>query len=567
MTFTNWILFFLIVQVIHFLGTWKLYQKAGRKAWEAIVPIYNAYVLLKIIQRPVWWIVILFIPIVNVIFLPVLWVETIRSFRKYTTLDTVLVIVTLGFYIYYVNYFLDVTYNEKRDLGPLNFADDFIGSVTYAVIFATFIHTFFIQPFIIPTSSLEKSLLVGDMLFVSKFHYGARVPRTAVSFPMVHDTIPVINKKSYFSFPQYPSFRLPGFQKIKHNDIICFNWPADTVYQFWDKQKRHIDKPMDKRSNYVKRCVGLPSDVLEIKNGDVYINNSMLKLHDRQKLQYNYIINLKDQIHESIINDYNLESNYIFKVKNEYWQNFQFRQMLIENEILAQEILNDSINTEVVFSFKDEKNSFFRNIVEKFKISLSNYLKINATKEQEIQLKKDSRILKVVKYISSPSTTTFPHNQPTWSIDNMGPINIPKEGEVITLTKENFPLYERLITVYENNTLEQNGDKFIINGKETKTYTIKQDYYWMMGDNRHGSEDSRYWGFVPFDHILGKPVFIWMSFDQNVPWSKLFDKIRWERVFTTVGHDGKPRSYFIYFLIFVAIWQGYVFYKKKKAKA
>jgi signal peptidase I len=549
MTFTNWILFFFIIQVIHFLGTWKLYQKAGRKAWEAIVPIYNAYVLLKIIQRPVWWIVILFIPIVNVIFLPVLWVETIRSFRKYTTLDTILVIVTLGFYIYYVNYFLDVTYNEKRDLGPLNFADDFIGSVTYAVIFATFIHTFFIQPFIIPTSSLEKSLLVGDMLFVSKFHYGARVPKTAVSFPMVHDTIPVINKKSYFSFPQYPSFRFPGFQKIKHNDIICFNWPADTVFKFRDTSKFGMNKPLDKRSNYVKRCLGLPGDVLEITNSDVIVNGKKLPLHDRQKLQYSYNLFLKDNIINSIIDDYKIQKSDEPKpITLINYQSYMQNKEVFINDFNA--------NLDDYFTEKD---------------SLSNkglYLyNLNLTDELFTEMKKDARIYKIEKYVNKPSLTTFPHNQPTWSIDNMGPIKIPKEGEVITLNKENFPLYKRLITVYENNTLEQNGDKFIINGKETNIYTIKQDYYWMMGDNRHGSEDSRYWGFVPFDHILGKPVFIWMSFDQNVPWSKLFDKVRWERVFTTVGHEGKPRSYFIYFLIFVAIWQGYVFYKKKKAKA
>ncbi|MFY7811738.1 MAG: signal peptidase I [Flavobacterium sp.] len=434
MTFTSWILFFFIIQVIHFLGTWKLYQKAGRKAWEALVPIYNAYILLKIIQRPVWWIVILFIPIVNVIFLPVLWVETIRSFRKYTTLDTILVIVTLGFYIYYVNYFLDVTYNEKRDLSPLNFADDFIGSVTYAVIFATFIHTFFIQPFIIPTSSLEKSLLVGDMLFVSKFHYGARVPRTAVSFPMVHDTIPVIGKKSYLSFPQYPSFRLPGFQEIKHNDIICFNWPADTVYQFWDKQKRHIDKPLDKRSNYVKRCLGLPGDIFQIKNGDVLVNGKKLPLHDRQKLQYSYNLYLKDNIITSIIDDYKIQ----FSDAPTLLVNLNNKSYYENKEVLNKEL---NVNLDQFFTVND---------------TISNkqmYLyRINLTDELYNEMKKDARIYSIQKYINLPSLTTFPHNQPTWSIDNMGPIKIPKEGEVITLTKENLPLYKRLITVYENNT-------------------------------------------------------------------------------------------------------------------
>lgn len=559
MTFNQWILFFLLLQVIHFLGTWKLYQKAGRKWWEALVPVFNAYVLLKIIQRPIWWIFILFIPIVNVIFLPVLWVETIRSFRRYTTLDTFLVIVTFGFYIYYINYFVNVKYNENRNLEPLNFRDDFIGSITYAVIFATFIHTFFIQPFIIPSSSLEKSLLIGDMLFVSKFHYGARTPQTAVSFPMVHDTIIGLGKKSYLSYPQYPKFRFPGFQKIKHNDIVVFNWPADTVYRFWDKEQRRADKPLDKRSNYVKRCVGLPGDILKIENGVVLVNGSKLKLHDRQKLQYHHTVVVKENEIQNIIAENKLkEYSPLFTIKTKFWEDEKVQKYFIDNNIKLKSVLKDSTLTTITGTIDQE---FFN----KFQLQQSTQaFRLNLTDELVEKFKSDSRILKIERYIDAPSTEIFPHNQPTWSYDNIGPIKIPKAGEVVTLNEENLPLYKRLITVYENNTLEKKEDKFFINGKETNTYTIQQDYYWMMGDNRHGSEDSRRWGFVPFDHVLGKPVFIWMSFDQDVPWSKLFDKVRWERLFTTVGYDGKPHSYFIYFVIFMVIWQGYVYYKKRK---
>lgn len=560
MTFNQWILFFLLIQVIHFLGTWKLYQKAGRKWWEAIVPVYNAYILLKIIQRPVWWIFILFIPIVNVIFLPVLWVETIRSFRRYTTLDTILVIVTFGFYIYYINYFVDLKYNENRNLEPLNFRDDFIGSITYAVIFATFIHTFFIQPFIIPSSSLEKSLLIGDMLFVSKFHYGARTPQTAVSFPMVHDTIIGLGKKSYLSYPQYPKFRFPGFQKIKHNDIVVFNWPADTVYRFWDKEQRRADKPLDKRSNYVKRCVGLPGDILKIENGVVLVNGSKLKLHDRQKLQCHHTVVVKENEIQNIITENKLkEYSPLFTIKTKFWEDEKVQKYFIDNNLKLKSVLKDSISTTITGNIDQE---FFN----KFQLQQSTQaFRLNLTEELFEKFKSDSRILKIEKYIDAPSTDIFPHNQPTWSYDNIGPIKIPKAGEVVTLNENNLPLYERLITVYENNILEKKNGKFIINGKETNTYIIQQDYYWMMGDNRHGSEDSRRWGFVPFDHVLGKPVFIWMSFDQDVPISKLFDKIRWERLFTTVGYGGKPHSYFIYFVVFMVIWQGYVYYKKRKS--
>ena len=197
MTITGWLIFILILQLVHFLGTWKLYIKAGRKAWEAGVPIYNAIVLMKIINRPWWWTILLFIPIVNLIMFPVVWVETIRSFGRNSTTDTVLVLLTLGLYIYYINYTQDVTYIEDRSLKPRTSAGEWVSSILFAVVAATIVHTYFMQPYTIPTSSLEKTLLVGDFLFVSKFHYGARVPMTTLAAPMVHDTLPVVKTKSH----------------------------------------------------------------------------------------------------------------------------------------------------------------------------------------------------------------------------------------------------------------------------------------------------------------------------------------------------------------------------------
>ncbi|MGB8375822.1 MAG: signal peptidase I, partial [Salegentibacter sp.] len=289
MTFTQWFLFFLLVQVIHFIGTWKLYQKAGRKAWEAAVPVYNAVVLMRIINRPWWWVLLMFIPIVNLIIFPVVWVETIRSFGRHSTADTWLVVLTLGFYIYYINYATDVKYIEDRDLKPRTAAGEWISSILFAVIAATIVHTYFMQPFTIPTSSLEKTLLVGDYLFVSKFHYGARVPETAVAFPMVHDTIPFLGIKSYLNKPQIPYMRLPGFEDVERNDIVVFNWPVDTVKQFFDRSGKHFTKPIDKKSNYVKRCVGIPGDSLQVKDGRVFVNGQQLKLPGRAKVQYSYI--------------------------------------------------------------------------------------------------------------------------------------------------------------------------------------------------------------------------------------------------------------------------------------
>jgi signal peptidase I len=197
MTFMQWFIFFLIIQVIHGLGTWKLYIKAGRQAWEAFIPVYNAIVLMKIINRSAWWTVLLFLPIINLIMFPVVWVETARSFGKNTFIDTFLAVITLGFYSYYINYMLDVEHVKDRSLHPKSGAGDWVNSILFAIVAATLVHTYFIQPYVIPSSSLEKSLLVGDFLFVSKFHFGARFPMTTVAAPMVHDTIPILKKKSY----------------------------------------------------------------------------------------------------------------------------------------------------------------------------------------------------------------------------------------------------------------------------------------------------------------------------------------------------------------------------------
>ena len=305
MTITEWFIVFLVLQVVHFLGTGKLYQKAGKQAWEAIVPFYNAVVLMKIINRPWWYTLLLLVPIVNIIMLIVVWVETLRSFGKNTSTDTFLGVITLGFYIYYINYAQDVTYVKDRSLKPKSGSGEWVSSILFAVVAATIVHAYIMQPFTIPTSSLEKTLLVGDFLFVSKFHYGARSPMTAVAFPMVHDTIPVAKVKSYVNKPQYPYLRFPGFEDIERNDIVVFNWPTDTVPYFGYRGSKTYIKPIDKKSNYVKRAVGIPGDKLQIKEGDVYVNDEFLELHDRQKLQYFYYLTGEDAQFGRLLHDYN----------------------------------------------------------------------------------------------------------------------------------------------------------------------------------------------------------------------------------------------------------------------
>ena len=564
MTILQWFIFFLAVQVVHFLATWKLYQKAGRKPWEAAVPIYNTIVLMKIINRPTWWTILLFVPVVNLIMIPVVWVETIRSFGKNSTTDTVLVLVTLGFYIFYINYTQEVTYIPNRSLHSTSQAGDTVSSLLFAIVVATLVHTYVMQPFTIPTSSLEKSLLVGDFLFVSKFHYGARTPMTPVSAPMVHDTLPLINVKSYTKWPQLPYFRFPGLQNIERNDIVVFNWPVDTVYKFFDRSGRKADKPIDKKSNYVKRCVGIPGDNLSIKNGFVYINDKQLVLPERAKPQYHYTVVFKEPVFGAFLEE-NKFNEYLpyYSISRSIWDKPEVKSYLTDgkNTTKLTEITRDSTSVVVTGNITQEDYT-------KLGMNYSQLAgEINMTDEVKSKFEKDPRVLSITKVIQEKDKSVFPQTG-DWSIDNFGPIYIPEAGKQVTLNAENLPLYKRIIEEYENNDLKVNGNQILINGQPATTYTFKQDYYWMMGDNRHRSEDSRYWGFVPANHIVGKPVFIWLSLDQNIPWSKAIDKIRWERMFTSVGGDGQPYSYFKFFLIALVAYFGITFYmKKKKQKA
>lgn len=576
MSLTGWIIFFLIIQVVHFLGTWKLYQKAGRKPWEALVPIYNGIVLMQIINRPKWYVFLLFVPIVNLLMFPVVWVETIRSFGKNRTIDTWLVLLTLGLYIYYLNYVeIDkLTYIEDRSLKPKNGVADFISSIVFAVIVATVIHTYFIQPFVIPSSSLEKTLLVGDFLLVSKVNYGARTPMTAVALPMVHDSIPLIptsydglpkyinRYKSYLKKPQIPSFRLWGFDEVKKNDIVVFNWPTDTVRFFFnDKTAMNIRKPIDKKSNYVKRCVGVAGDSIEVRNGDVYINGELLKLSYRAKPLFLNVVRAKDEnALKTVLGRHNINSySAVYEVKPEVWDNPSVIDFVanFENGLHLAEQKRDSLNVYVSGDVYNVK------IAEQLGLKISPiYFKMNLIDEQVVQLEKESDIIEIFREIDHKGNRIFPNTQPSWNESNWGPIYIPKKGDVLELNKETLPFYKDIIREYEGNQLIIAGEDIFINRELVTTYQVQQDYYFMMGDNRNFSEDSRYWGYVPADHIVGKPVFIWFSYDS------VNGKIRWDRVFTTVGGDGEPYSYFRWFLFALA---GYFvvdyLLKRKKKKA
>ena len=562
MTTFQWFLFFLIVQLIHFLGTFQLYKKAGRKSWEAIIPVYNAIVLMQIIRRPKWWVILLFIPIINLMMFPVLWVETLRSFGKNSSKDTLLGIATLGFYLFLINFDPKTVYNQDRDLSPKTWFGEWINALLFAVIAATLVHNYFIQPYIIPTGSLEKTLLIGDFLFVSKFHYGARTPTSAVSFPMVHDTIPIIKTRSYLKKPQLPYFRLPGFQEVQRNEIVVFSWPADTVRKFFVKEKG-IKKPIDKKSNYVKRCVGIPGDTLEIINGFVHINGIQNKLPERARTQYSHFGYNKKGVSSKMLLD-NGYKNFTRKYRIENITQESYEALV--PHILGR-ISNDINNFVVITPSAGLPPRLLGKLRLRAKelLDVQKELTLTLKEAQELQEKGilDSIVRKITK-TKTANSNFFPNEIPyNWNEDNFGPILIPKSGMTIELNESNLPLYKKIIREYENNTLTKKGSSLFINGKEATTYTFKKDYYWMMGDNRHRSEDSRYWGYVPDDHILGKPILIWFSIDGINDGIKNW-KIRWDRLMTTVSGSGKPISFFPYVMALIIGWQIFIYIRKRR---
>lgn len=513
MEISGWLLLIVFVQILHGIGTWKLYVKANRKAWEAFIPVYNGIVLMQIINRPKYWILLLFIPVINLFLFPIIWIETLRTFGKKSTMDMLFGVFTLGLYIAYVNYTQEVTYHENRDLKAPNKTMDTLGSLSFAIVVATLVHTYFIQPFTIPTSSLEKSLLVGDFLFVSKFHYGARTPMTPIAAPMVHDTLPFVKVKSYTAKPQLPYFRFPALQKIERNDIVVFNWPADTLFHMYKAADKRYDKPIDKKTNYVKRCTAIPGDKIEIKNGVVYINGKESILPERAKPQYSYKVAWDGKTQVNL--DY------------------------IKEELHITDAFGQIANDTLLFSA--------------------------LPLESVERIKNIPGITKVERIIHKGTDTSIFPGTKNWNVDNLGPIYIPQAGKTVELNAETLPFYKKVIGEYEGKDLKVTGNEIRIDGKVATSYTFEQDYYWMMGDNRHNSLDSRYWGFVPADHIVGKPIFIWMSIDGINDGLKNWS-IRWDRLFTTVSGTGQPQSYFKYFLFALAVYFAFDYFRNKKKK-
>lgn len=351
-------------------------------------------------------------------------------------------------------------------------------AILFAVIVAVLIRTFIFEAYTIPTPSMEKTLLVGDFLFVSKLHYGARIPMTPLSFPLAHNTMPLIGGKSYLTWIKLPYLRLPAFQQIRNNDIVVFNWPADAE-----------DRPVDKKDNYIKRCIGIAGDTLLMTGGEIFINGR--KVPDFSGLMLDYFVTTDGQ---------------------------PINQKVLDRLDVAAGV---PMNRPGMFYF------FLTRAQAEALSKLPNVKSVTPNLQQR------NDIQPLGDQIFPYDPQNFPFN-----LDNYGPIVIPKAGQTVTLTLNNLALYERIITRYEGHTLDfdRKTEKIIIDGKETHQYTFRMNYYWMMGDNRHNSLDSRYWGFVPEDHIVGKAWLIWMSWNKQ---GSLLKKIRWNRLFTAIHKKGE----------------------------
>lgn len=419
----------------------------------------------------------------------------------------------------YLTKFVPWTFWKKTKNKFLYSVMSWVDAIVFALVAVYFINTYLFQNYKIPTSSLEKSLLVGDYLLVDKVTYGPRVPMTPLSFPLAQHTLPILNCKSYIETPSWDYRRLAGLDTIKELDIVVFNFPAgDTVAMkmqmpdyytlceyygrenVWKNKEvfGEIDvRPVDRRENYVKRCVGLPGDSLQIIDGQIYINGKVQK------------------------NPTNLQKNYLVMTDGRKISEDQFKRLgvSVDDRMLINSWRNGEVILQNLQYPVNEQNSY--NPVY--------YLPL--TVKALNMIRNFPNVLEVIEDPDLFSHQVYPKAYTHWTRDDYGPIYIPRKGATVQVNMENYPLYERLIRTYEGNDLQVKDSTIYINGEVATEYTFKMNYYWMMGDNRHNSEDSRFWGYVPEDHIVGKPLFVWLSIDKDQPG---FNSVRWNRFFKWV---------------------------------
>jgi len=554
-----WIVLLLLI-VVYCITLPSLLKRAGVKnAVLGYIPIVQFVPFLQAIKRPWWWFILLLVPGVNMIMLIIINIELGIAFNKRSTKDQW----TFGALPWFALPPLAFKDTQSIFVGPRDWtgkkkstAREWGEAIVFAVVAASVIRSFFIEAFTIPTGSMENSMLVGDYLFVSKVSYGAKLPQTPMSVPFVHNALPGSMTNSYVDWFSLPYFRLPGLGKVERYDAVVFNFPnGDTIlvdpyyaghnyhellrgeaiqmaavtnkvttqeqafniyvknrgkYEGMARNNFEVKKtclscggmgrgvkiegirarPMDKKENYVKRCIGLPGETLEIRDRVVYINGSPIETPEGA--MFDYLINFsssksaKDALTELEVAPGNIMAE---------WQKKWVTGMTIAVPLTAA-------------GFEKIKTM---NGIDSIVVSNDSLVENN-----------------MMSLFPNSPMEQFSHS----TRDNFGPIHIPAKGETINLTPENIAIYKRSIIAYESNTWEQRDGAILINGQPATSYTFKQDYYWMMGDNRHHSADSRYWGWVPEDHVVGKPVFTWLS--KNQPGHNGNSDFRFNRMFKTV---------------------------------
>ena len=582
---------FLALVLSSFFGLSKLFLKSGIDSWKAFVPIYNFYLLAKLLNKPSWWCLIMIVPGVNIIMYGVYGFNVARAFNKPSNQD--LLFASILPYLFFVKLGYDDTAKfvglSKFEIEPSKLIKNWVDPIIFAVIAASIIRGYFIEAFTIPTSSLEKSLMVGDFLFVNKFAYGPKIPQTPLSFPFAHHTLPFSEtKKSYLEWIKLPYFRLPGFGSVKNNDIVVFNYPdGDTVaigdqnssyyeltrqlsylikredlnnsqvsksddfyygkaWEYMNNSKNVfpwsnkpiveiVARPPDKREHYVKRCVGIAGDKFEVRNSDIYINDTLQAMP--KKAQHYFLVKCSSRVFGEESNS----SNGRISLTNS--------ALLDKLDIYASEVSVEAISKDTIV------------------------YKLNMPADVAADVKKIPDVISVIRKAEQKGYrefTVFPHNNSyAWNNDFFGPLIIPKAGMTLPIDTHNLCLYKKILDTYDDGihqVISQNG-QVLYDQKPINSYTFKQDYYFMMGDNRHNSADSRSWGMVPYDHIVGSPFFVWfsMKYSENNPVSgksvisSLFKnskdgKFRWERFLCYVD-DGNLHSIKIPFILSVlGIW-------------
>ncbi|MEO8415813.1 MAG: signal peptidase I [Ginsengibacter sp.] len=509
------IVLLLLWVIIPSIGLYGMFQKAGMKGWKGLIPLYNTWCMVDKMQLKKVWFFLQLIPVVG--FFISLWIciKFVEFFGRFGFMHHVATVLIPFIYFPYLGNSKNERYagaavvkNYKK--GAIR---EWIDAAAFAIVAATIIRTFVFEAYTIPTPSMEKTLLVNDFLFVSKFSYGPRIPSTPIAMPFVHHTIPGLNIKSYVEWIHIPYTRwFP--RPVQRNDVVVFNFPVNdtlindeinfgsrvTYYQevrrrtmedhvsedearrrVWDQYgDMIITRPVDKRENFIKRCTAIAGDTIQIKNRVIYINNVAQPFPEFHEFKYDVTTNAP--LDPDQLNSMGIQFNMDDQNKNQVYQ--------LQNNL--------------------------------YEISMTDG---EMASLKMLPMVKDIEPAILSLYDKSPYLFPFVASD-KWTVDDYGPMWIPKKGATIQLTPFNISRYERSIRVYEGNKFEEKNGQYYVNDKPATSYTFKMNYYWMMGDNRHNSLDSRFWGFVPEDHIVGKASLIWFSYDKGPRWSRIFMKIK-----------------------------------------